>query len=76
MNELVKCAIQQTEVTASELIARPTYVEEFQNIRENLKKAIKPTSTCSHQGDSVEDWENVSHYSKMSSSREQAILKP
>ena len=66
VNALTKCAIQQTQMTATEMIARPTYAEEFQNIRDNLKKAIKPTECNQTSQDIDEDWENVSHYSKIS----------
>ena len=34
---------KQTELTANELVSRPTYVEEFQNIRENVHKVVLST---------------------------------
>ena len=34
---------KQTELTANELVSRPTYVEEFQNIRENVHKVVLNT---------------------------------
>ena len=36
INTLTRCANMQTRITASELVARPTYVEEFQNIKDNV----------------------------------------
>lgn len=60
-------------MTATELIARPTYVEEFQNIRDNLKKAIKMTDDEPDE-DLDDNWENVSHLSKYSRRRE--VAKP
>ena len=57
-------------MTAAELLARPTYVEEFQNIRDNVNMAIKPRENES--ADVIDDnWENVSHYSKRKLSIEQ-----
>ena len=41
INVIVRCAQQQTKLTASELVARPTFVEEFENIRENVIKAVE-----------------------------------
>ena len=42
VNALTKCAAQQTRLTATELRARPTYVEEMNNIRDNIHKAVMP----------------------------------
>ena len=33
MNRILKACIEQTSLTATELAARPTYIEEFNNIR-------------------------------------------
>lgn len=62
VNRLVKGAIMQTKLTATELVARPTYAEEFANIKDNVNKAIRPTK--SEAG--TDEWENISHYSKRS----------
>ena len=42
INKIVKGCQLQTRLTASELVSRPTYAEEFQNIRENIHKAVVP----------------------------------
>ena len=41
INTLTRCANIQTRITASELVARPTYVEEFQNIKDKVQMVIK-----------------------------------
>ena len=33
MNRILKACVEQTQLTATELAARPTYIEEFNNIR-------------------------------------------
>ena len=43
-NKLLRGCIQLTEVTADEMVARPTYKEEFENIRHNVHKVILNTS--------------------------------
>ena len=58
-------AQQQTKLTASELVLRPTYKEEFQNIRDNVHKAIQPRDSAQID----EDWDDISHYSKISMKR-------
>ena len=40
VNKLVKACQIQSRLTATELVARPTYSEEFQNIRDNVHKAV------------------------------------
>ena len=65
INTLTRCANMQTRITASELVARPTYVEEFQNIKDNVQVAIRPKKNGANV-DNPEDWENISHYSKQS----------
>lgn len=40
VNRLIRGAKEQTMLTATELVARPTYAEEFQNIRDNMHKAV------------------------------------
>ena len=40
MNKLLKACQQQSKLTAVELLARPTYSEEFQNLRSSLPKAV------------------------------------
>ena len=68
INVIVRCAQQQTKLTASELVARPTYIEEMENIRDNVVKAISAkNSTFEH-----EDWDNVTHYSRMSQKHQHA----
>ena len=37
-----------TKTMATELVARPTYVEEFQNIRDNVHKAVAPNNDGSY----------------------------
>ena len=64
INTIVKCCQQQTRLTATELVGRPTYVEEFNNIRDNINLAIKPKEEENVVID--EDWDNISHYSKVS----------
>ena len=46
MNRLVKACQQQTRLTARELVARPTYAEEFENIRESVQKVVKEEGTA------------------------------
>ena len=41
-NKLIKGIAKFNRLTAAELIARPTYAEEFQNIRENVHKVVVP----------------------------------
>ena len=65
LNTLLKMAQQQTKLTASELVLRPTYKEEFQNIRDNVHKAIQPRDSAQID----EDWDDISHYSKISMKR-------
>ena len=82
VNALTKCAAQQTRLTATELVARPTYIEEFQNIRDNVNRAILPKEDVAALGISIqkqvsasgdqedeqfdEDYDNISHLSKFS----------
>ena len=40
VNRLIKGVKKQTTMTSNELVARPTYAEEFQNIRENVHKVV------------------------------------
>ena len=40
VNKLIKGCQEQSKVFAIELINRPTYAEEFQNIRDNVHKAV------------------------------------
>jgi len=40
LNRLVRACQMQTRLMATELVARPTYAEEFQNIRGNMAKAV------------------------------------
>ena len=42
INRLVKACQVQSRLTANELVARPTYAEEFQNIRDSVHKAVAP----------------------------------
>ena len=74
VNVLVTCSQKQTRLTATELVARPTYVEEFMNIRDNVSKAIMPRDDEA-QVQIDDDWDNISHLSKMSISRSRT-LKP
>ena len=48
VNKIIRGVQKQTELTATELVARPTYAEEFQNIRENVHKVVLSTL--------AEDW--------------------
>ena len=80
INALTKCCAMQTRLTATELVARPTYVEELQNIKDNVSKAVISkeyaaglTDTQSHIGDEEEEappfdenYENISHLTKVS----------
>ena len=80
INALTKCCALQTRLTATELVARPTYVEELENIRDNVNKAVISkeyasglTDIQSHAGDEEEEappfdpnYENISHLSKVS----------
>ena len=43
-NKLLRGCIQLTQLTADEMVARPTYKEEFENIRHNVHKVILNTS--------------------------------
>ena len=52
------------------MTARPTYAEEFENIRDNVAKAYKPKKPSQLE----EDWDNVSHYSKISVKRGNSML--
>lgn len=40
LNKLIAGAKQQTKITARELVARPTYAEEFDNLRDNLNPKV------------------------------------
>lgn len=40
LNKLLRACQVLTKLTASELVARPTYAEEFNNIRSNVHKAV------------------------------------
>ena len=42
LNLIVKACQIQTRLTATELVARPTYAEEFVNIRDKIHKAVTP----------------------------------
>ena len=80
VNALTKCCAAQTRLTATELVARPTYVEELQNIRDNVNKAIIPKEFAAGltanegKGDDEEEeappfdpnYENISHLTKVS----------
>lgn len=44
-------------------MARPTYIEEFNNIRDNVNKAIKPKD---EDIEIDEEWDNISYMSKVS----------
>lgn len=46
-------------------MARPTYVEEFQNIRDNVNKAVMNVGAPAPKVHE-DDCDNISHYSKMS----------
>lgn len=61
----------QTKLTATELMARPTYVEEFQNIRDNVNKAVMNTTSVAPK-QNEDECDNISHYSKMSVRRSNA----
>ena len=52
------------------MTARPTYAEEFENIRDNVAKAYKPKKSVQLE----EDFDNVSHYSKISVKRGNSML--
>ena len=41
-NRMIKGVQKFNRLAAGELIARPTYAEEFQNIRENVNKVVVP----------------------------------
>ena len=63
-------AQNQTRLTATELCARPTYAEEYQNIKDNVNLAVRPAGNKRDDSRPVdminEDYENISHYSKKS----------
>ena len=40
LNRLLRSCQNLTKLTATELVARPTYAEEFQNIRSSVHKAV------------------------------------
>ena len=71
INVLVRCAQHQTKLTASELVARPTYVEEMENIRSNVVKAISAKNPAFEN----EDWDDVTHYSKIPQKNQHAQVK-
>ena len=50
-NKLLRGCQQLTEVIADEMIARPTYKEEFENIRHNVNKVILNTSVMDESND-------------------------
>jgi hypothetical protein len=60
-------------LTATELMGRPTYVEEFQNIRDNVNKAVMnkevANSLVKGMTGTDDDCDNISHYSKISMRR-------
>lgn len=46
MNALVRCAIKQTRLSAREFIARPTFADQFQDIRANLNEVNEQTENA------------------------------
>ena len=61
-------------MTATELMGRPTYVEEFQNIRDNVNKAVMNKEVVNYSlgkgtTGTDDDCDNISHYSKISMRR-------
>ena len=42
INTLIRCCQQQTRLIANELTARPTYAEEFQSLKDNMKRVVAP----------------------------------
>lgn len=90
VNALTKCCAQQTRLTATELLARPTYVEELNNIRDNVNKAILPKEYAAGltqekvAAEFLEDdedkefdanYDNISHLSKLSLRRKESNTK-
>ena len=47
LNKLIEGTSKLTRLTASELVLRPTYVEEFENLRDNMKNQAEPRSSIS-----------------------------
>lgn len=41
VNKMMTACQQQTRLVANELVARPTYAEEFENIRSNIHTVVK-----------------------------------
>ena len=62
VNRLIRGSKEQTVLTANELVARPTYAEEFQNIRDNMHKVVAQGS----DGAFSDVASQLSHRSKMS----------
>ena len=56
VNTLIRACQQQSRLVANELIARPTYAEEFQNIRKDVHKVVAPNNngTFSCVGSDIE----------------------
>ena len=50
VNKLARGVQKLNNMTAEQLVARPTYAEEFQNIRENVHKVVLSSL--------AEDWED------------------
>ena len=57
-NRMIKGVQKFNRLTAGELIARPTYAEEFQNIRENVNKVIVPNDPESWMRSQMSDNES------------------
>ena len=59
---------KQTELTAKELVGRPTYKEEFENVRHNVHKVILNSNNInmSNESDGQESHAGKSARSKMS----------
>ena len=41
VNKILSACQQQTRLVANELVARPTYAEEFENIRSNIHTVVR-----------------------------------
>ena len=50
INKIIRGMQKLNNMTADQLVARPTYAEEFQNIRENVHKVVLNTSLA-------DDWD-------------------
>lgn len=51
LNKLIVGVREQTKLTANELVLRPTFTEEFENLRDNMQERVYPGNVVYYEGD-------------------------